>query len=77
MKKQLAAFKQRKVFSRQKVMLKRLAKGDCVVCSKKLPPGAKACPFCGARQLHACAACSRETPIGGPFCIHCGAPKTN
>jgi preprotein translocase subunit YajC len=68
---------QRKVFNKQKVMQKRLAKGDCVACSKKLPPGAKACPFCGARQLHECAACSRETPIGGPFCIHCGTPKPN
>ncbi|HNX53524.1 MAG TPA: hypothetical protein PLD51_06670 [Pontiellaceae bacterium] len=70
----LVYFIQRKVFNRQKVMQKRLMKGACTGCSKKLPPGAAFCPFCGSGQFDKCAACKKETPSGGQHCIHCGAP---
>ncbi|MBC8205736.1 MAG: zinc ribbon domain-containing protein [Kiritimatiellales bacterium] len=68
----LVCFIQRKVFNKQKVMQKRLAKGNCTACNKRLPTGAKSCPFCGKGQWNECGACHEETPIGGPFCIHCG-----
>jgi hypothetical protein len=71
----LVYFIQRKVFNRQKVMQKRLMKGACTICNKKLPPGATFCPFCGAGQRTVCAACGKETPVGGSHCILCGASR--
>jgi hypothetical protein len=71
----LVYFIQRKVFNRQKAMQKRLMKGACTGCNKKLPPGAAFCPFCGSGQRAVCAVCGKETPFGGPHCIHCGAPR--
>lgn len=68
----LVYFIQKKVFNKQKVMQKRLMKGACVVCNKKLPPNASSCPFCGTKQLKTCESCREETPIGGIYCIHCG-----
>lgn len=64
---------QKKVFNREKVMRKRLAKGACTHCSIKLPPGAAICPFCGAKQMEPCGACHQPTPAAGTYCIHCGA----
>ena len=72
----LVYFIQRKVFNKQKVMQKRLAKGACISCNKRLPAGATFCPFCGAGQIKLCAACGKETPVGGPCCIHCGTKQT-
>jgi hypothetical protein len=69
----LVYFIQRKVFNRQKVMQKRLMKGSCISCSKKLPPGTTFCPFCGTEQQTTCTACGKETPVGGSHCIHCGS----
>lgn len=63
---------QKKVFNREKMMQKRLAKGACIHCSKKLPYGASSCPFCGKQQLKTCPKCEQQTPAGGAFCIHCG-----
>ncbi|MFA7256110.1 MAG: hypothetical protein WC047_00850 [Kiritimatiellales bacterium] len=71
----LVCFIQRKVFNKQKVMQKRLAKGACISCNKQLPSGAKSCPFCGTSQFVKCSACEQETPIGGTCCIHCGARR--
>ena len=63
---------QKKVFSREKMMQKRLMKGACTRCSKKLPAGAAVCPFCGTKQLERCNSCQQSTPVGGTYCIHCG-----
>jgi len=68
----LVYFIQRKVFNKQKVIQKRLEKGACIHCNKRLPIGAKSCPFCGTKQTKRCPACDKKTPVGGPFCIHCG-----
>jgi len=68
----LVYFVQRKVFNRQKVMQKRLMKGCCTACNKKLPPGSAYCPFCGRVQFIKCDSCGNETPLGGSHCIHCG-----
>jgi hypothetical protein len=63
---------QRKVFSLQKVRQKRLMRGACIQCSKKLPAGASVCPFCGERQYQCCGSCRQQTPVGGVYCMHCG-----
>jgi hypothetical protein len=69
----LVCFIQRKLFNKQKVMQKRLAKGHCTACNKRLPAGARSCPFCGKGQWKECPACHEQTPIGGSYCIHCGS----
>ena len=71
----LVYFIQKKVFNPQKIMQKRLMKGVCIVCNKKLPPHASACPFCGTKQLKTCEDCHKETPAGGSYCVHCGTRK--
>lgn len=68
---------QKKVFNREKVIQKRLSKGACIQCGKKLPVGASACAFCGTNQSEDCTACSKPTPVGGTYCIHCGEKTTN
>ena len=65
-------FVQKKVFSRQRLIEKRLSRGQCIACGKKQPRQSPRCPFCGAEQLHVCSACQNETPVGSVFCIHCG-----
>lgn len=67
---------QKKVFNKQKMMQKRLMKGACIQCSKKLPGGASICPFCGTKQTEVCGNCHELTPSGGPYCIHCGTDRT-
>lgn len=65
---------QKKVFNRRRLELKRLARGLCRRCGKKLPPEARACPFCGENQWVDCPACGRPTPVAGEFCMACGGP---
>ncbi|HZV82669.1 MAG TPA: zinc ribbon domain-containing protein [Geobacteraceae bacterium] len=41
---------QRKLFSIEKIIERRIGKGECQNCGKHLPGGAQACPFCGFVQ---------------------------
>jgi hypothetical protein len=63
---------QKKLFSRQKLMERRIAKGLCQQCGKHLPPGSNACPFCGFAQFKTCGACYQPTPVYGRYCNACG-----
>lgn len=63
---------QKKFFTRRRLGLKRLAKGLCYHCGKKLPPGAEVCPFCGSDQHKNCPSCNHRTYAAGDFCSHCG-----
>lgn len=73
----LVYFIQRKVFNRQKVIQKRLMKGACVHCNKKLPANVAVCPFCGTQQFETCTCCQKKTPIGGIYCIYCGTNRSH
>ena len=64
---------QKKVFSRERTMQKRLSRGACIQCGKKIPTGAASCPYCGTGQMMPCGSCEIPTPSAGAFCIHCGA----
>ena len=64
---------QKKLFSREKLIEKRIAKGCCLHCGKKIPPASQACPFCGFKQYGTCSSCGEETFIYGRFCKECGA----
>ncbi len=68
---------QKKAFNREKVIQKRLMKGACIACGKKLPPSALVCPFCGIKQLENCKGCQQQTPVGGAYCIRCGERTPN
>jgi len=63
---------QKKLFSRDKLMERRIAKGLCQQCGKHLPPGSTACPFCGFVQFRACGSCNQPTPVYGKYCKACG-----
>ncbi len=63
---------QKKLFSREKLIERRIAKGQCQNCGKHLPAGSPACPFCGFAQLKVCGSCSKPTHVYGKFCRECG-----
>lgn len=63
---------QKKLFSREKLMERRIAKGQCQQCGKQLPSGSQACPFCGFAQYKACSSCNRPTLVFGKYCRECG-----
>ena len=50
----------------------------CTACGAEIPPGAEACPACGAAAMApeppvACVACGAEIPPGAEACPACGA----
>ncbi len=64
---------QRKLFSRERLLERRIARGLCQDCGRHLPRGAHACPFCGFGQYRACPRCSGATHVHARFCKECGA----
>lgn len=63
---------QKKIFNKERVYQKRLMKGACYYCGKKLPVNSTNCPFCGTNQFKTCDKCSNETYVGGEYCKNCG-----
>jgi ribosomal protein L40E len=63
---------QKKLFSREKLMQRRIAKGLCQACGQRLPPDSRHCPACGAGQYMACKHCHEPTHVHGKFCRACG-----
>ena len=63
---------QKKLFSREKLLERRISKGECQQCGKRLPAGAHACPFCGFIQFKMCSYCNKPTHVHGKFCRECG-----
>lgn len=63
---------QKKLFSRDKLMERRIAKGLCQQCGKHLPSGSQACSFCGFVQFKTCVKCDQPTLVYGKFCKACG-----
>jgi hypothetical protein len=64
---------QRKLFSRERLLEKRIARGLCQGCGKRLPAGARACPFCGFAQFARCPACGGFAHVQASHCADCGA----
>ena len=63
---------QKKLFSREKLIVRRISKGECQQCGKRLPDGSPACPFCGFAQFKPCGNCSKLMHVHGQFCRECG-----
>jgi hypothetical protein len=67
---------QRKLFSREKILAKRIARALCQECGQALAPGSRFCPLCGFNQFRSCANCHRPTYVYGHFCRECGQPQS-
>ena len=63
---------QRKIFSREKLLERRIMKGQCQQCGKQLPKGSQACSFCGFNQCKLCTRCDKPTFVFGKHCRNCG-----
>ena len=63
---------QKKLFSKEKLMVKRISKGACQNCGTHLPGNTLACPFCGFEQYKLCSNCDKPTYVYGMFCKECG-----
>lgn len=63
---------QKKLFSRDRLMVKRISKGECQNCGKRLPENTSICPFCGFNQFKQCSNCDKPTYVFGKFCKQCG-----
>lgn len=66
---------QKKLFSQEKLVERRIAKGECQQCGKHLPTGAPACPFCGYKQFTTCPSCSKSMHAQARHCWTCGAAQ--
>ena len=63
---------QRKLFSREKLMQRRIAKGQCQQCGLRLTPDSRYCTACGMDQYRACVHCNELTHVYGKHCRVCG-----
>ena len=63
---------QKKLFSREKLIERRISKGECQQCGKHLPAESKACPFCGFLQFKTCSSCHALMHVHGKYCRDCG-----
>lgn len=63
---------QKKFFNKNILHQKRLLRGACFFCGKKLPKGSKVCPFCGTNQMTNCKKCNSSTFLSGVYCTNCG-----
>ncbi len=68
----LIYFFQKKLFSQEKLLEKRISKGQCQDCGKHLPANTAACPFCGFEQFKSCTHCNKPTYVFSTFCKECG-----
>jgi hypothetical protein len=63
---------QKKVFTKERLIKKRLEQKKCIECGRPRVHPVQFCPFCGSSQKLTCINCQQETLQGAPFCIRCG-----
>ena len=63
---------QKKIFSHEKLLEKRIARGLCQSCGVPMAAGSAACTSCGFKQFRDCAQCNRPTYVYGKYCRECG-----
>ncbi len=64
---------QKKLFSLEKIIERRIGRGECQNCGRHLPGRSPACPFCGFVQFTPCSRCSKPRHVYGTYCRECGA----
>jgi archaellum component FlaC len=67
---------QKKLFSHEKLLEKRISKGLCQKCGKQLPHGSQACSACGFMQYRPCGHCGKAKYVYARYCMECGKPQT-
>lgn len=67
---------QKKLFSHEKLLEKRISKGLCQKCGKLLPHGSQACSACGFKQYKPCGHCGKFMHVYAKYCMECGKPQT-
>ncbi|MDD2892205.1 MAG: zinc ribbon domain-containing protein [Candidatus Gracilibacteria bacterium] len=65
-------FLQKKIFSRKRLIEKRVEHSECQFCGKHLRESDIFCPFCGESQFRKCSKCKEETYREIPICRKCG-----
>lgn len=68
---------QKKLFSHDKLLEKRIAKNLCQKCGKQLPHAAQACPLCGFIQYKLCRHCDQPMHVYARYCMQCGKPQAD
>jgi len=63
---------QKKLFSHERLLERRIARGQCQECGVHLQGDIAACPFCGFGQFRECSHCNRPTSVHGKYCRECG-----
>jgi len=63
---------QKKVFNKEKTMIRRFYKNRCVICGTQLKENEDHCFECGSSQKRECPHCKRLTYKMSKYCIHCG-----
>lgn len=63
---------QKKLFSHEKLIKKRISKGLCQSCGIRLPEASPVCPLCGFNQYKECCHCNKPTYVYGKYCKECG-----
>jgi predicted RNA-binding Zn-ribbon protein involved in translation (DUF1610 family) len=63
---------QKKLFSREKLLQRRIGKGLCQACGQQLPHDSPYCPACGTAQFRTCSRCNALTHVHGRYCKACG-----
>jgi ribosomal protein L40E len=66
---------QKKLFSHERLIEKRIARGLCQECGARLPGESVVCPICGFKQYRQCSHCDKPTYVYGKYCRECGAEK--
>ncbi|MBT4162723.1 MAG: zinc ribbon domain-containing protein [Gammaproteobacteria bacterium] len=69
---------QKRLFSREKEIARRITRNLCQECGSRLGVDSNACTLCGFQQFHKCEHCSELTFVHGPYCRACGcAPSAS
>lgn len=71
----LINFMQKRLFSREKTIQKRIMKEQCQNCGSQVPRGNNACSICGFKQFRQCGHCHKDTYVYGKYCKECGSSE--
>jgi ribosomal protein L40E len=66
---------QKRLFSSEKMIGRRIDHDQCMECGKSLRPGAHFCWHCGVSLLKECGSCHLKTPTSSKYCVECGSPQ--
>ena len=66
---------QKKLFSVEKTMERRIERGQCMDCGKSIQSGRSFCWHCGVSLIKECKNCHQTTPTSSRYCVECGSAQ--